>query len=128
MKNFRRKGFLGVFIFLAVFAAAIAIVMLLWNALIPSIIGWTAINYWQAAGLMLLSRLLLGGFGHFGKFGRHHKSGRGKDFHYWHMMRGKMKGMSREEKREYMRRHMSFDTDAFCDNKTTQAENGTAEE
>ena len=59
MKNFRKKRLLGVLIFIAVFAAAIAIVMLLWNALIPSIIGWTTINYWQAAGLMILGRLLL---------------------------------------------------------------------
>jgi len=128
MKNFRRKKFLGVLIFLAVFAAAIAIVMLLWNALIPSIVGWTAINYWQAAGLMVLCRLLLGGFGRFGKFGRRHSGGRGKDFHYWHMMRGKMEGMSRDEKREFMRKHMRFDNGAFCNNKTTQAENGTTEE
>jgi hypothetical protein len=135
MKNFGKKKFLGVFIFLAVFAAAVAIVMLLWNALIPPIVGWTAISYWQAAGLMILCRLLLGGFGHFGRFGRHHgncRNCREKDFHYWHMMRGKMKGMSREEKREYMRKHMRFgmrfDAGAFCDDEATQAETGTAEE
>ncbi len=50
-------------IFIAVAAAVVAIIMLLWNTLIPSIIGWSAINYWQAAGLFILSKLLLGGFG-----------------------------------------------------------------
>ena len=49
-----------VVIFIAVFAAIVAVVMLLWNALIPSITGWTTINYWQAAGLMELTRLLIG--------------------------------------------------------------------
>lgn len=108
MKNFRKKRFLGVLIFIAVFAAAIAIVMLLWNALIPSIIGWGMINYWQAAGLMILSRLLLGGFGGFKKFrgGHHHHRERREGFRKWHILRDRMKDMSREEKREYMRKHM----------------------
>ena len=29
-------------------AVIVAAIMLLWNYLIPSIIGWTTINYWQA--------------------------------------------------------------------------------
>ncbi|MDR0824026.1 MAG: hypothetical protein LBN74_02960 [Prevotella sp.] len=133
MKNYRGKRFLGVLIFLAVFAAAIAVVMLLWNALIPSIIGWSAINYWQAAGLLILSRLLLGGFGRFRKFGGHGHFGnkRRDDFHYWHVMRDKMKGMSREEKREYMRKHIlehhGFGED-FVDNRKTTEANGNTEE
>lgn len=117
MKNFRKKRFLGVLIFIAVFVAAIAVVMLLWNALIPSIIGWGTINYWQAAGLMILSRLLLGGFGRFGKFrgGHHHHDHREKreDFRKWHALRERMKDMSREDKREYMRKHMRDHFDGF---------------
>lgn len=102
MKSFRGKRIFGVFIFIAVFAASIAIVMLLWNALIPSIVGWTTITYWQAAGLMILSRLLLGGFGRFGKggfFGR-------DDHRHWHKLKEKMEGMSKDERREYIREHM----------------------
>lgn len=131
MKNFRGKRFLGGLVFLAVFAAAIAVVMLLWNALIPSIIGWTTINYWQAAGLMLLSRLLLGGFGRFGKFGGHRRFGNQKkeDFRQWHMMRDKMKDMSRDEKREYMRNHMREFRSGFCnDRKESKEDLNTTEE
>lgn len=131
MKNFRRKKFLGVFIFLAVFAAGIAIAMLLWNALIPSIIGWTTINYWQAAGLMILSRLLLGGFGHFGKFGRHSRRRQDKDFQYWHALRDKMKDMPLSERREYIRRHMQESKDFkdnFFDRRNSRLDFGPEEE
>lgn len=106
MKRFSgKKKFLGVFIFIAVFAAAIAVVMLLWNALIPAIVGWSAITYWQAAGLMILCRLLLGGFGRFGK-GGHQFFHKDRDVRGWHVLHDKMKDMSSDEKREYMRRHM----------------------
>lgn len=35
----------------------------LWNLLMPAILGLRAISFWQALGLLLLSRVLLGGFG-----------------------------------------------------------------
>jgi len=38
------------------------VVQLLWNALIPEIVGWKAITYWQAFGILLLSKILFGGF------------------------------------------------------------------
>lgn len=38
------------------------IVMHLWNWLMPEISGWHAISFWQALGLLLLSKLLFGGF------------------------------------------------------------------
>lgn len=124
MKNFRKKRFLGGLVFLAVFAAAIAVVMLLWNALIPSIIGWTTISYWQAAGLMILGRLLLGGFGRFGR--GHHFGHRKEDMRHWHVLRDKMQGMTREEKREYMRQHLKknhgSDRDFFCGDEHREAE------
>lgn len=34
----------------------------LWNALLPDILGAKAINFWQALGLLALSRLLFRGF------------------------------------------------------------------
>ncbi len=34
----------------------------LWNWLMPTIFGLKTIGYWQAVGLLLLSKILLGGF------------------------------------------------------------------
>ena len=39
------------------------LVMLLWNKLLPSIFNITSITYWQAVGLVILTKLLFGGFG-----------------------------------------------------------------
>jgi Ca2+/H+ antiporter, TMEM165/GDT1 family len=38
------------------------IVMHLWNWLVPGIIGWRQITFWQALGILLLCRILFGGF------------------------------------------------------------------
>ena len=37
-----------------------AITMLLWNAFLPDIFGIVSINFWQALGLLALSRILFG--------------------------------------------------------------------
>jgi len=58
---------LGLVAMAAVFGVA---VMFLWNALIPTIFGLTVINFWQALGLLVLARILFGGFGHRGMMGR----------------------------------------------------------
>jgi hypothetical protein len=39
------------------------IVMHLWNWLLPMLFGWHTITFWQALGLLVLCRLLFGGFG-----------------------------------------------------------------
>jgi hypothetical protein len=38
------------------------IVMLLWNGILPSLFNLRTITFFQAAGLLLLSRILFGGF------------------------------------------------------------------
>src|ERR1700728_2564193 len=38
------------------------VVMRLWNWLTPAIFGWHGINFWQAVGLLVLSKILFGGF------------------------------------------------------------------
>ena len=38
------------------------VVMLLWNWLMPPIFGWHAITFAQALGLLVLSKILFGGF------------------------------------------------------------------
>lgn len=80
-------------------AAVAALVMLLWNAILPDIAGLSPVNYWQAAGLLLLSRLLFGGL-HRG--GLHHARARLHD--HW-------RGMSREEREELIRRRMHLPAD-----------------
>lgn len=51
--------------------AVSAVVMLLWNWIIPTVSTLTALTYWQAMGLFVLCRILFGGF-RFG-FRKHHR-------------------------------------------------------
>lgn len=46
-------------------------VMGLWNHLMPAVFGLHAINFWQALGLLVLSKILFGGFRGRPCFGRH---------------------------------------------------------
>ena len=39
------------------------VVRLLWNWLVPPLIGWRPITFWQAVGLLALCRILFGGSG-----------------------------------------------------------------
>jgi hypothetical protein len=55
---------------LGLFAVSAA-VMLLWNWIVPSVVGWNVLGYWQAMGLFVLCRILFGGF-RFG-FRKHHR-------------------------------------------------------
>lgn len=73
-------------------ALLVAVIMWLWNLVVPTITGWNCINYWQGLGLAALFRLLTG---HFGlpspRKGRHR--------HLHEMVRG----MSRDERRAFIR-------------------------
>jgi hypothetical protein len=51
--------------------------MLLWNALLPAVIGVGTITFWQAIGILILSKILFGGFS--GGHGHHRHHG-----HYGH--------------------------------------------
>jgi len=66
----------------------------LWNWLMPALFGLRVITYWQAVGLLLLSKILLGGF--------HKHGGRGRGGRRW---RGRMKekwaGMTPEEREKF---------------------------
>lgn len=48
-------------IFLFFIAIGPWIVMNLWNWLIPGIIGWREINFWEAFGILIVCRILFGG-------------------------------------------------------------------
>ena len=43
------------------------VVKLLWNWLLPPLFGWRQVTFWEALGLLVLCRILFGGFsGHRG--------------------------------------------------------------
>jgi sterol desaturase/sphingolipid hydroxylase (fatty acid hydroxylase superfamily) len=110
MKHFKRNKACMPLIFIVVFAAISAVIMLLWNALLPAIFGVTTINFCQAAGIIILSRLLFGGFGKFHGINSHHTGFHGahmkKDFFDIH---DKLKNMSCDERREFLRKRMEED-------------------
>lgn len=73
----RGRGFGGhhmakpVLIGVALFALLGLLVMSLWNALLPELIGVNSIGFWQSLGLLVLCRILFGGLGmRPGMFGR----------------------------------------------------------
>jgi hypothetical protein len=50
-------------LFAVLFVAAFGlVVMSLWNWLMPALFGWKLIGFWQALGLVILSKILFGGF------------------------------------------------------------------
>jgi len=56
------KVLMFILIGLCVAALVTFIVMRLWNWLIPAVFGWHVITYWQALGILILSKILFGGF------------------------------------------------------------------
>lgn len=85
------------------------IIMLLWNSLIPIIFNLPTITFWQALGLLILSRILLGGFGGHGK--RHH--------HQMHKhMREKWENMTPEERERF---HQNMHHHAWCCKKSERS-------
>jgi len=89
----RRFHFLGLIFIIAAIAAFAAVTMLLWNWLMPAIFGLPLLTYWQAAGVLVLARLLFGGFGH---HGGHHGLKRN------HKFREKWQNMTEEERKAFM--------------------------
>jgi hypothetical protein len=60
-------------VWLALGALLVALVMMLWNWLMPSLFaGARVIDYWQTLGLIVLCRVLFGGGGGRRKGRRHH--------------------------------------------------------
>lgn len=70
MKRYRFLRGLKIALFATVAAGIFSfVVMNLWNILMPGIFGIRAISFWQALGLLVLSKILFGGFRpHFGGF------------------------------------------------------------
>jgi hypothetical protein len=63
MKRYRFLKALKVALFATAIAALVSfVVMNLWNVLMPAIFGLHAITFWQSLGLLVLSKILFGGF------------------------------------------------------------------
>ena len=79
---------LGIFVFSEV-------VMLLWNHILPGVLHVGAITFWQAMGILVLSKILFSGFrGRRGMAQRHFKK----------RMFGQWQNMSEEEKEMFSAR------------------------
>jgi hypothetical protein len=94
MKRFRfRKVMMFLLLFIAAILLFTAIVMGLWNAILPAVLGVKTITYLQAMGILVLSKILFGGFG--GKRG-------GRPGRYWkNKIEEKMKNMTPEEREKF---------------------------
>ena len=87
-----RWFFIPPFIIAAIFIVGAA-VMYLWNAIIPHVFTMVgAITYWQALGILVLSKILFGGF---------RKGGCGGKRGYGRQWKEKWMGMSEEEKAKF---------------------------
>ena len=85
----------GIFFGLLFVSVVTGATMLLWNQLAVSIFGLPAISFFQALGLMILGRLLTGGFRPRGGFG-HKMRGR--------YMRERWQNLSPEQREQFMHR------------------------
>ena len=93
MKKFWIKKGLLFFTFFIAFVLLLGLVVMgLWNAILPAVIGVKVITFTQALGILLLSKILFGGF-HGGFKGRREQ---------WKMnMQEKMGNMTPEEKEKF---------------------------
>ncbi|MBX7170016.1 MAG: hypothetical protein K1X72_03590 [Pyrinomonadaceae bacterium] len=65
--TWKRKRLIFIGLMLLVPFIKSALIMFLWNAILPDLFHFPIINYWQSLGLFLLCKLLFGNFP-FGKF------------------------------------------------------------
>ncbi len=73
------------------FAVFSFVFMSLWNWIIPPVVGWHAITYWQALGLLVLSRILFGGF----------RGGPWRHMHWRRRMKERWEQMTPEEREKF---------------------------
>ena len=98
MKRHRVLKMVGIGILVvALFFALGFVVMALWNWLMPPIFGLHTITYWQAYGLLILSKILFGGLR-----GGGHGGHRCQDRHDWReRMAERLEKMTPEEREKF---------------------------
>jgi hypothetical protein len=76
------------------------LVMGLWNWIMPGLLGFGLLTFWQALGLLLLTRLLLGAWGR--------RRGWGGGHRWKHRMKAKWERMSPDEQRAFQERMSTY--------------------
>jgi len=94
-KRIAKIAFIALPLFVLAFALFGYVVMSLWNWLTPALFGWKVITFWQALGLVVLCKILFGGF----------RGGRGGHMHWRRRMMDRWEQMTPEE-REAFRKGM----------------------
>jgi hypothetical protein len=92
-KKFWIKKIIG-FSLLGILAVALLgyTVMFLWNHVLVTVISVSVINFWQAMGILVLSKILFGGFN------SRSRCSNCKSGHWKNEMKEKWQGMSEEER------------------------------
>ncbi|MDR1804302.1 MAG: hypothetical protein LBQ94_11925 [Treponema sp.] len=104
--KFRFAG-IGVVIAILAFVVFGAAVMLLWNALMPRIFGLPELDYLQAVGLLILTRILFGGI-EGGLRTRHGAREYDRVAGHGNKLREKWMNMSEEERKEFIAKEKDF--------------------
>jgi hypothetical protein len=90
-RNWAVKG-LTIAVFAALFITVFGfVVMRLWNWLMPALFGWHLISFWQAIGILILSKILFGGF----------RGRPGRRMHWRHRMMDWEQRMTPEEREKF---------------------------
>jgi hypothetical protein len=92
MSKRKRFFFMIPLIILVALPAFTLIVMLLWNAVLPDLLGVKQITFWQSLGLLVLCKILFGGF---------FKGGPPGGFRGGHPWKQKLMNMSPEERERF---------------------------
>jgi hypothetical protein len=108
----KKMIFIPIF-FIGMAAFVIWVLMLLWNWLMPDIFGLRLITFWESAGLLVMAKILFGGF-HAGRKGchksGHHNGGWKQKF------KKKWSSMSEEDKMKWQEK---FGNLGSCETKPT---------
>ncbi len=96
MNKYRfKKAIAFIFFGIAIAALLSFVVMCLWNGVLTGVLGVKTLSFWQALGILVLSKILFGGF--------HKHCGHGR--HPWeHTMKEKWGAMTPEEKEAFKQR------------------------
>lgn len=92
MNGHRIRRILKFMLFAALFVVVVGfVVMGLWNWLLPGLFGFHPITFWQAVGILILSKVLFGGF----------RGGPGRHLHWRKRMLERWEQMTPEERERF---------------------------